>query len=62
MRIVLNPGEEVTVEFADSDGEIAVGFYSNEISVYSNLPDSDGRVGLIYCERLRIADDADEMS
>jgi len=50
MKIVLNPGEKVEVEFADSDGCITVEFGKNAISVHADLPDAAGREGIIYLE------------
>lgn len=50
MRIELDPGETITVAFANSDGEIAITFGPQEILVTADLPDTSGRVGEIYRE------------
>jgi len=50
LKIELEPGEEVTVTFAGTDGEIEVGFGCCEVYVEANMADSTGRVGTIYQE------------
>lgn len=53
MKIILQPGEKVSIEFADSDGEITVDFNSkgdNCLRVETEWPDTQGRQGVIYEE------------
>lgn len=50
MKIILKPGETITVGFHESDGEIAVSFEEKSIDVVASLPDTSGRDGLIYQE------------
>lgn len=55
MKTILSPGECVSVEFENSDvgrffGSILVSFTEKEITVYSDLPDSSGRKGIVYRE------------
>ena len=50
MKIVLNPGEKIEVEFAESDGCITVEFTQTSISVNADMPDTAGREGVIYLE------------
>jgi hypothetical protein len=50
--IILNQGEEITIEFAGSDGDITVAFEHTAITVNTDWPDTKGRHGEIYCEDL----------
>lgn len=55
--VILQPGEQVTICFADTDGIISVGFDyqgSRAIQVHSELSDSHGRSGIIYEEKFGI--------
>lgn len=51
MKIILKPNESIEIGFEDSDGTINVTFGEDEISIESDLPDSDGKQGKIYSER-----------
>lgn len=57
MKILLSPGEKVEIKFAETDGVIEVAFAFNEdsIRVTADMPDSTGRVGVIYEERFGAA-------
>lgn len=56
MKITLNPGEKIEIEFADSDGSINVEFKAftgtepGHILVHTEWKDTSGRVGEIYKE------------
>lgn len=50
MKVELKVGESVSVVFAETDGEIIVDFGETAIEVRSELPDTAGRVGVIYRE------------
>lgn len=50
MKIELEVGETVTVTFKDSDGEIKVLFGDALIQVSADMPDTQGREGIIYQE------------
>ena len=56
MRIMLKPGETLTVGFADEndddgDGVITIEFGAEVLTVCADLPDTTGRQGVIYEER-----------
>lgn len=51
MKVVLQPGEEIEVMFAGTSGEIKVAFHEEAIQVKADIPDDNGRSGLIYEER-----------
>lgn len=53
MKVILQPGEKVEVEFADSDGQITVEFNEADITVLADLPDTEKREGIIYQERFK---------
>jgi hypothetical protein len=53
-KVELEPGEQVTVTFKDSDGEITVEFREDALLVTADLPDSSGREGVIYEERFTV--------
>lgn len=55
MKVVLKPGEQVTIEFEDADGcgldgELAVAFDTDAIRVKTDWPDTAGRSGIVYEE------------
>lgn len=50
MKIVLQPGEEIEIEFADADGGIVVGFDHKRIRAKAYMADIHGRSGVIYDE------------
>jgi len=54
MRIELQPGEELEVGFTESDGTIIVAYTDTALTVSADLPDSTGREGTIYEERLGV--------
>lgn len=51
MKILLKPGDVLTIEIEETDGQFIIKFNEDEISVHANMPDSDGRDGKIYSER-----------
>lgn len=60
MQIVLRQGEKVEVTFADTDGIITVDYdynRENKLTVTTDLPDSSGRQGEIYCENFGECED-----
>jgi hypothetical protein len=48
MILLLQPGEQITVTFAGTDGEVTVEYNEDSIKVLSDEPDDDGRTGIIY--------------
>lgn len=53
MRIVLEQGENLTIELANTDGEFVISYCdpnydANRLQVYADLPDDEGRSDLIY--------------
>lgn len=48
MQLTIPYGSKVTVSFADTDGEITISFADGAITVHSDLPDDQGREGVIY--------------
>lgn len=50
MRVVLKPGEQVTISLQDADGEFVVKYGKNRLTVTVDMPDAEGRAGLIYEE------------
>lgn len=62
MIINLLPGDELVVQFAETDGEVRVHFdskiYPNAIVVEetADLPDDMGRRGVLYRETFKAAD------
>lgn len=51
MKILLKPGDELVVEVEETDGQFIIKFTDAELSVHTNMPDSDGRDNKIYSER-----------
>jgi hypothetical protein len=51
MKVILHEGEKVEVEFAESDGQITVEFNPTDLIVKADMPDTDGRTGIIYQEK-----------
>lgn len=49
-KVELEPGEQVTVTFKDTDGGITVEFREDALLVTADLPDTSGREGEIYRE------------
>ncbi len=53
MYIILHPGERLSVQFHETDGEIVVDYDSKgdkKLTVETDWPDTQGRAGVIYCE------------
>ena len=51
MIIVLQTGESVTINFAESDGELTVAFHEDRITVDAGeWYDTQGRQGIVYEE------------
>ena len=51
VNVVLEPGEKVKITLRDADGEFTVSYGPSELTVESDLPDTEGRVGVIYNEQ-----------
>lgn len=50
MNLVLAPGESIDVTLADTDGKFTISYGKESLTVFSELPDQQGRVGVIYEE------------
>lgn len=50
MKLTLKQGEHIDVMLHDSDGCIRVSYGSTKLTVKTDLPDTNGRVGTIYEE------------
>ena len=48
MILLLQPGEQITVTFAGTDGEVTVEYNEDSIKVLADEPDDDDRSGIIY--------------
>jgi len=62
--VILAPGQVIAIRFANTDGEFVIAFDckgSNELVVEADMPDSEGREGVIYREVFSVADDKDEV-
>jgi hypothetical protein len=62
--VILAPGQAVAVRFANTDGEFVIAFdcdSSNELTIEADMPDSDGREGVIYREVFSVPGDKDEV-
>ena len=55
MKITLNPGETLEVEFKNTDGTVKVSYGDEEIKIESDCSDSSGRVGEIYYDNFKIS-------
>lgn len=51
MQLCLKPGESIVIEFLDTDGQITISYNDENVTVEADMPDSDGRQGIIYSER-----------
>lgn len=51
MKVVLSPGDTLTVELEDTDGQFQISYGPTALTVTSDLPDTSGRTGTIYEER-----------
>jgi hypothetical protein len=53
MYVTLEPGDKLTIQFHQTDGEIIVQYdhkNDNTLTVEADLPDDTGRNGVIYKE------------
>lgn len=55
-HVQLSPGQTLEVGFVDetghqTDGAITIEFGRKILSVYADMPDSNGREGVIYAEK-----------
>ncbi len=59
MKVVLKPGDTLHVELHETDGYFEIDYGGTALTVYSDLPDTDGRSGVIYSENYaaNMADD-----
>lgn len=48
VQVTITRGEEVTIAFADTDGEITVAWREDRLTVTADMPDMTGREGVIY--------------
>jgi len=53
MFITMEQGNKLVVRFRDTDGEIVINWSETALSVEADLPDDDGREGIIYKETWR---------
>ena len=51
MKIELSPGELLMVTLQGTDGMFTIEFGERELTVSVDLPDTEGREGVIYSER-----------
>lgn len=66
MDVILHQGEQVIVKLADTDGEITVSYGgmkggSDRLIVHADMPDNQGREGIIYSEEFGVHIDPDEI-
>lgn len=52
MQITLKPGDELTICLDVTDIEITIKLTAKEFTIESNMPDSDGKDGVLYRERI----------
>lgn len=50
MKVLLSQGESLTVNLEGSDGEFVITWGDNDLTVTADLPDQQGREGVIYHE------------
>ena len=67
MKVILKPGETVSICFADDedceiDREIGVLFNDGAISIYTEWPDSSGIKELIYQEKFSVPETDTEIT
>lgn len=48
--IVIGPGESVNITLKDADGQFTVAWTDKELLITANMPDTQGREGIIYRE------------
>lgn len=51
MVVLIHPGQTVVVRVADSDGEFAIHYGKDRLTVGADMPDATGREGIIYEEK-----------
>lgn len=61
MKIVLKQGDRLEVCLEGTDGEFVIEYGDSTLTVTADLPDSDGREGVIYSERFGDADNGSEV-
>lgn len=52
MNIVLNPGDMVEIKIESIPGSFHIVFDVNEVRIETELPDDEGREGVIYKETI----------
>jgi len=57
MKIELAPGETLVVSLKESDGEFTIKFGEDAVTVEADMPDTQGRTGVIYEEVFRPPED-----
>ena len=50
VTIVIRPGQSVRVVMHETDGEFLIKYGEEMLTVETDLPDTQGREGVIYCE------------
>ena len=50
MRIFVAPGDELIVNLEGTDGEFKIRYSPTSLSIEADLPDTQGREGLVYEE------------
>jgi len=60
MKVTIAKGESLIVNLEGTDGEFIITYGQSVLSVTADLPDTDGREGVIYSERFGADDDDDE--
>lgn len=50
MKVILRQGDTLMVELHDTDGYFEIDYGGTALTVYSELPDTEGRDGVIYSE------------
>lgn len=53
MKILIKEGDDLRVELEDSDGSFTISYRDGALTVNAELPDSEGREGVIYHEDYR---------
>jgi hypothetical protein len=51
MELMLTPGDKIKVTLKDTDGEFTLEYAKNAVRITSDLPDTNGRKGVIYEEK-----------
>ena len=58
MKVEIKQGETVLLTLAGTDGQFTISYSSTALTVRADLPDTQGREGIIYCEQFGAANDA----